>query len=136
MTESLGDQEAVAAEGAKARVVWARDERGRLPAREFVQGLPQSDQAKIEALLRRFADHGAIHNTEKFRELKGEDLCELKIWGVRWLGRFVDENTFMVSHAVKKKKSSSLPSSDFKRARRLLEVNADRYSGVPKDATN
>lgn len=118
------DDPAVAKEGSRGRIVWAKDERGRMPAREFYQKLSPSDKAKFLALFRRFTDLGAVpQNKEKFRQLKGEDLFEFKIWGVRLLGRFVASDTFMIAHGVKKK-SDKLRPSEFAKARRILEIGA------------
>ena len=136
MSRELDDQEAVAMEGLRGRVVWARDERGKMPAREFYRKLPVSDQAKIQALFRKFADYGTIPNTQKFRRLKGEGLYEFKIWGLRFLGGIVGADIFIVAHAVKKKMSGSLRPSEFERARRLLNLNVLRFTKVESDAPN
>lgn len=106
-----------------------------MPAREFWLNLPQSDQRKLSALFRRFVDHGSIQNKEKFRELTGEGLYEFKIWGIRLLGNFVAESTFLIAHAVKKKTSGSLLPAEFEKARRLLNLNLGRYREV-SDAPN
>ncbi len=136
MQARQAEDPAVAATGRKGSVVWARDERGEMPARRFYSKLPLSDQAKAMALFERFAEYGTIVNKEKFRHLTGEGLVEFKIWGVRFIGGIVGNNVFIVGHAVKKKKSGSLRSSEFEKARRLLELNTLRYSGVDSDVAN
>ena len=91
------------------------------------------NEGKLQALFRRFTDHGEFpSNKEKFRQLIGENLCELKIRGVRLLGRSVARDVFVVAHAVKKKKQRLLP-AEFEKARRILEINTLEHLEVQGD---
>lgn len=70
MTAPTADN--LVARGAWGEVRYAVDAHGEMPARDFVEGLSNADQAKVLALFQRIADVGKIANREKFRKERGE----------------------------------------------------------------
>ena len=80
--------------GEWGRVEWATDGNGNTPALSYYLELPDSDQAKINALLKLLADRGFIQNREKFKKLgskakgKGSELWEIKSFQLRFLGDY------------------------------------------------
>ena len=60
----------VAYQGAAFAVAFARERSGACPACEFFDGLSLLEKAKLMALFRIAADHGAFYNNQKFGDLR------------------------------------------------------------------
>ena len=45
---------------------------GSMPAREFIEGLDESDQRKMATLFQRMAEHGNVPNREQFKPVRGK----------------------------------------------------------------
>ena len=122
--------------GEWGRVEWATDGNGNTPALSYYLELTDSDQAKINALLKRLADRGFIQNREKFKKLgskakgKGSELWEIKSFQLRFLGDYRQNRRFIIAHALRKK-SDKLPKSDIAKAVRILQESDQREKGIP-----
>ena len=122
--------------GEWGRVEWATDGNGNTPALSYYLELPDSDQAKINALLKLLADRGFIQNREKFKKLgskakgKGSELWEIMSFQLRFLGDYGQNRRFIIAHALRKK-SDKLPKSDIAKAVRILQENDQREKGIP-----
>lgn len=120
------EEDLVAARGHALTVIWATDQRGRAPAKEFYDGLATEDQAKVLALFRRLAEVGRIRSRENFKRLgkkakkKGSELWEIKKFQVRLLGDFRPGKVFVVAHGVLKKRDDH-SSVDIDKAVRVLD---------------
>ena len=91
-------------------VEWARDARGRLPAKEFYDVLDDTDKAKLLVLFKRMADTGKISNQEKFKKLtniRRTALYEFKSFQLRVIGGFVPGSKFLLALGVRKKRTST-----------------------------
>jgi hypothetical protein len=56
--------------GAKFAIAFAREKSGACPACEFFDGLSLLEKAKLMALFRIAADHGAFYSDQKLGDLK------------------------------------------------------------------
>ncbi len=75
---------------------------------------------KLSALLQRIADEGPTHDTEKFKELKGEEgLCEFKTSGGLRLLCFWDEGSLIVTTHGYLKDKQKAPKRELERAQHL-----------------
>lgn len=87
------------------------EEHARLRPKEF---------DKLAALLTRVANEGPPHDTDKFKELTGEDgICEFKTSGGLRLLCFWDEGTLVVSTHGYLKDKQKAPRRELDRAQRL-----------------
>jgi phage-related protein len=64
--------------GRCASVAYARRANGNRPAKEYIEKLQQSDQAKLSKSFRTIAETGRIFNKERFRHLRGK-IYEFKV---------------------------------------------------------
>ena len=108
----------IAAKGRWGRVVWAKNARGRLPARDFYMALSDAEKAKVQATFGALADFGRIPNTERFKKLR-DDLFEFKNHQIRMVGAFRPGQVFLVAHGVRKRKDKHRP-EDLEIAIRVL----------------
>ncbi|GJM43214.1 MAG: hypothetical protein DHS20C21_00560 [Gemmatimonadota bacterium] len=113
-------------QGQWGTVEWAKDHRGRMPAREFFVGLGPEDVAKVSALFRKLANTGKIRNREKFKKV--DSIWEFKSFRIRLLGDFRPGHRFVVALGVIKKKGR-LRQEDLDKAVRILEENDARETG-------
>jgi phage-related protein len=113
--------------GTKFTIAFAREKSGACPAAEFFAALSVSDQAKLMALFRIAADHGAFHNPEKFGDLGG-GLFEFKSFQVRMPFAYSKKHRGMilVTHGFIKKKNKT-PKEEIARAWRIW--NEDQAQG-------
>ncbi|MFY9268250.1 MAG: type II toxin-antitoxin system RelE/ParE family toxin [Candidatus Manganitrophaceae bacterium] len=87
---------------------------------EFIDTLPQAEQKKIIALLKRTADHGLPKNEEKFKKL-WDDLFEFKTGQVRIICFFDKGRLIILTHGFLKK-SQKTPRTEVEKARRLMNM--------------
>ena len=86
---------------------------------EFIDTLPQAEQKKIIALLKRAADHGLPKNEEKFKKLQ-DDLFEFKADQVRLICFFDKGKLIILTHGFLKK-SQKTPKTEVEKAKRLQD---------------
>lgn len=86
---------------------------------DYIEGLPEADQKKMMALLKRSADHGPPRNIEKFRSL-GDGLYEFKTFGVRIFCVFSKGKMIILTHGAPKRRQKGDP-DEYEKAFRLLE---------------
>ena len=103
---------------------WAETRAGKRPAKEFYDNLDEEDQAKAQALFKRFADHGRITNREKFKKLQ-DGLFEFKSYQVRFLGDHRPGHRFVVATGIKKKRDKH-KRKDLDKALEVLAENDRR----------
>jgi hypothetical protein len=106
-----------AAVGSWGLVAFACRRNKTLPAEEFYDGLPLSDQAKVMSLFRRMAEAGRIINREKFKQVEG-DIFEFKSFRAR-ISCYRDGNSWYLLHGFDKK-GDKWPEGQLIRARNLL----------------
>ncbi|HVJ04493.1 MAG TPA: type II toxin-antitoxin system RelE/ParE family toxin [Candidatus Saccharimonadales bacterium] len=102
--------------GRWGKVVYATQENGVHLAAEFFDDLSVSDQAKLAALFKRFADCGEIKNREKFKKI-ADNLFEFKSGQIRMFC-FLERGMVVVTHGCIKKKDA-LNKTEIKRAERI-----------------
>jgi len=85
-------------------------------AKEFYDRLSESRKAVFLALFQRMADHGRIHNREKFRKVEGH-IYEFKKYQHR-IGCFRERQTWFLTHGFVKKSDRWLP-QEIERANRI-----------------
>ena len=96
---------------------------------EFLDGLSESDQDKVGALLRYAAENGPPRNKEKFKQLE-KDLFEFKSYQVRIFCTFRGKAMLVLTHGVIKKQDKH-NKKDMRRAHEILEL-LDRTEGIQK----
>lgn len=108
---------AVAARGEKGTVVWAEDTRGRMPAKEFVESLPEKTQKRVAWLFSTFADRWHL-DKDKFK-YETDGLHAFRYFQTRLLGAFRPGARFVVAHGITKQ-TDKMPPEAFARAARVL----------------
>ena len=99
--------------GPKRTIAFAIRLDGSCPAREFLEGLSDSDESKVANLFRWMADHGEIKNGQKFKRLDGP-IWEFKSHQIR-IPCFQDGTIWVLTHGFRKK-SDQAPKSEVARA--------------------
>jgi len=74
---------------------------GHALAKEFVDGLSESDRAKVSTLFERMAALGEIRNGQKFKQVDGA-IFEFKSFQIR-IGCFRVRNSWLLTHGFIKK---------------------------------
>lgn len=87
---------------------------------DFINGLSESDQKKVSALLKRAAEHGLPRNDQKFKKL-AEDLFEFKSFQIRIFCSFRGKSILVLTHGIKKKKDKH-DNKDMQKAREILAM--------------
>lgn len=97
---------------------------GRVPAQEFLHDLNAQSRAAFYVIFEHLADVGRIHNTERFRQLRGSaQIWEFKVHhgpGWRMWGTFHDAG-MVVTHGARKPHGRRLE-QQVNRAEELLRV--------------
>lgn len=89
---------------------------GSMPAKEFYEALPVSEQRKMMTLFERIGDKGRIFNREQFKKVEGY-IFEFKRHQVR-MGCFQAEHRWFLTHGFIKKQDD-WPPSQLERANRI-----------------
>lgn len=111
-------------DGPHRRIRWAIDSRGRMPAADFFDGLPDSKQASFMALFQLFSDKGFIENREHFRKLRGE-IWEFKRSQARMPCFSSECGVVVVTHGFVKKQQKT-PDVEIERADRIRQEHLER----------
>jgi phage-related protein len=121
----LGTERRVAYHGKVFRIAFARDREGAYPAEEFFDQLSKIDKAKLDNLFRILGDHGKHTNHEKFGDL-GDGLFEFKSFQIRMPFAYAknERGLVLITHGFIKK-SPKAPKAEVKRARIILEEDAE-----------
>ena len=93
------------------------------PARDFIEGLDESDQRKIAVLFRRMADKGNVPNREQFKCVRGR-IFEFKKHQIR-VFCFREGDCWLLTNGYKKKKDK-LDRSEIDRAERVMQEHLER----------
>lgn len=92
---------------------------GHCLARKYIESLQESDRKRVNALIKRCAEHGSPNNREKNKKIDG-DLWELKSYQAR-LPFFRDgPQRIVITHGFTKK-TDDIPPSEITRAKRLMD---------------
>lgn len=94
-----------------------------MPAKEFIEGLDEGDQRKLDVLFRKMAETGKLFNKEQFKLVK-EKIYEFKRHQIR-IGCFQVETSWVLTHGFKKK-TDRWPQNELKRAERIREEDLAR----------
>lgn len=109
--------------GNQRTIEYAIRTNGSMPAKEFIEGLPVSDQMKIVVLFRRMAAHGNVPNKKQFKPVKGK-IFEFKKHRIR-VFCFRKENRWLLTNGYKKKKDR-LDQNEIDRAERVMQEHLER----------
>ena len=104
---------------------------GSMPAKEFVEGLDESEQRKLDTLFRRLAGIGKIFNKEQFKQVKGK-IFGFKRYQTR-VGCFQIGMRWVLTHGFIKK-GDRWKKSDIERAERIMEEHLAREAAKKKKA--
>ena len=104
---------------------------GSMPAKEFVEGLDESEQRKLDTLFRRLAAMGKIFNKEQFKQVKGK-IFGFKRYQTR-VGCFQIGMRWVLTHGFIKK-GDRWKKSDIERAERIMEEHLAREAAKKKKA--
>ncbi len=101
---------------------------GSMPAKEFVDSLPELDRAKVYALFRMLGDTGRITNTEKFKRIEGTEFWGFKSFQIRMPCFFLPHGRVVVTHGFRKKQDR-MPREEIERANRIKSEHLFREGG-------
>ena len=87
------------------------------PAKDFYESLSQNDQAKLNTLFVRMADHGRISNGQKFKRVEA-DIWEFKCFRIR-MSCYQSGRCWFLLHGFEKK-GDYWPGGELARAQNLL----------------
>lgn len=104
---------------------------GSMPAKEFVEGLDESEQRKLDTLFRRLAAMGRIFNKEQFKQVKGK-IFGFKRYQTR-VGCFQIGMRWVLTHGFIKK-GDRWKKSDIERAERIMEEHLAPEAAKKKKA--
>lgn len=113
-----------------AILVFARGSNGREEAKEFIEALSSSDQAKVCSIGRVLVQRGTISNDTKFKKRKGYDaLFEIKVFQIRIFAVLTSHSgrkkRFVLTHGTLKKRDK-MSKTELERAQRIFaEHEAD-----------
>ena len=116
----------VAYQGAVFAIAFARETSGACPACEFFDGLSLLEKAKLMALFRIAADHGAFYNDQKFGDLKN-GLFEFKSDQIRMPFAYArnERGLILITHGFIKKRDKT-PKEEITRAWRIYEEDQEQ----------
>lgn len=114
----------IAYRGRRLIIVYAVDNKGRSPGKEFFDALPLEDQAKLMWLFKLLADEGKISNPEKFGNLK-EGFFEFKSYQIRMPCCYLPGGLVLITHGFLKKRDRT-PREQIERAKRIFEEDQQR----------
>ena len=96
---------------------YARRRDKSMPAKDFYDRLARGDQAKLNNLFERMADHGRISNGQKFKRVEG-DIWEFKSFRIR-ISCYQAGRCWHLLHGFEKK-GEYWPNGELIRAQNLL----------------
>ena len=96
---------------------------GSMPAREFIEGMVESERQRLGVLFRRMADTGEIHNPQQFKKIK-DKIYEFKRYQTR-LGCFQVGDRWRLTHGFIKK-TDKWPKREIERATRIRKEDLER----------
>ena len=108
----------VVVRGNQRTIEYAVCANGSMPAKEFVEGLDESEQRRLDVLFRRMADTGKVFNTEQFKQVK-DKIYEFKRYQTR-VGCFQIGMRWILTHGFVKK-GDRWRASEIERAERIME---------------
>jgi len=97
--------------GRCAIVAYARRKNGNRPAKDFIENLERSDQAKIAKSFHYIANTEIIHNTQRFRKLGGKSgkIYEFKAHSKVRVLCFQIGRTWLLTHGFNKETDKTPP---------------------------
>jgi len=104
--------------GPCAIVAYARRENGSRPAKDFIESLEKLDHAKLTKSFQRMANVGRIHNTERFRKLRGK-IYEFKVYPKVRILCFQLGKAWLLTHGFSKE-TGDTPSRQIERAEDIM----------------
>ena len=112
--------------GAKFAIAFAREKSGACPGCEFFDPLSLLEKAKLMALFRIAADHGAFYNDQKFGDLKN-GLFEFKSDQIRMPFAYAknERGLILITHGFIKKKNKT-PKEEITRAWRIYKEDQEQ----------
>lgn len=96
---------------------------GTMPAKDFIEGLNESDQWKMVTLFARMAEHGKVPNREQFKSVRGK-IREFKKHQIR-VFCFRKEDRWLLTNGYKKKKDK-LDQGEINRAEWIMREHLER----------
>ncbi|MGB2985757.1 MAG: type II toxin-antitoxin system RelE/ParE family toxin [Phycisphaerae bacterium] len=102
---------------------------GSMPAKDFIEGLDESDQRKLVVLFRRMAEKGNVPNREQFKLVR-ERVFEFKKHQIR-VFCFRSGDRCPLANGYKKKRNR-LDQSEVVRAERIMREHLEREAGERK----
>jgi len=109
--------------GAVLTIEYAVCANGSMPAKEFIDGLDQSEQRKLAVLFQRMADQGQIRNPDQFKQVR-DGIFEFKRHQVR-VFCFREAQSWFLTNGYKKKKDKLDP-VEVARAARVMQEHLTR----------
>jgi phage-related protein len=89
-------------------VAYARRKNGNRPAKDFIESLEKPDHAKLMKSFCHMAYVGRIHNTERFRKLRGK-VYEFKVYPKVRVLCFQLGKTWLLTHGFNKETGDTPP---------------------------
>ena len=117
------DRPVIVVRGTARAIEYAVCSDGSMPAKEFIEGLDDSDQRKLDTLFRRLSETGKIFNREQFKLVDGQ-IFEFKRYQVR-VGCFQIGTRWLLTHGFIKKQDK-WPKAELARANRIRTEHLER----------
>jgi phage-related protein len=108
--------------GSCAIVAYACRENGNRPAKDFIEKLESSDQAKLAKSFHCIANTGIIHNTQRFRKLGGKSgkIYEFKVHPKVRVLCFQVGRTWLLTHGFNNE-TDKTPPRQIERAEEIMK---------------
>ncbi|MFQ5424458.1 MAG: type II toxin-antitoxin system RelE/ParE family toxin [Phycisphaerae bacterium] len=113
----------VVVRGSSRIIEYAVCANGKMPAKEFIEGLPEADQRKIAVLLHRMAEKGDVPNRQQFKPVRGK-LFEFKKHQIR-VFCFRNGDRWLLTNGYKKK-TDRLDSGQIRWAETVMQEHLQR----------
>jgi phage-related protein len=104
--------------GPCAIVAYARRANGNRPAKDYIENLGPSDQAKLAKSFKTIADVGTFFNKERFRKLRGR-IYEFKVHPKIRVLCFQKGQTWFLTHGFDKERGDT-PPHQIRRAENIM----------------
>jgi phage-related protein len=125
MKKFIDYEKFIAYKGKVFTIEWYFDIRGRSIAREYFEGLANTEQAKALTLFKTMGDFGKIWNEQKFRN-EGDQIYAFKPMPHRFLSFFCTGSKIIVTNAFQKK-TEKLPPGEKAKALKCYEDYKERF---------
>jgi len=111
-------------QGPHFKIIAYRDEKGKAPAYEFLETLPEKDRFKVEKLFHLLCNKGKISNRDKFR-MERDGIWVFKSYQIRVFCFFAKGKRVVLTHGTIKKKDK-VRKQEIEKAKKIMNEYRQR----------